>query len=219
MLNQSALFLAIVCGTMPATAGASDLPESLEILPARARLSGPEATQRLVVLGVLADGSRVDMTPRAQFESTQPGVLTVDGRATIHPVADGDAEVVVRVGSAEARVPVGVERAAADRLLAALADPAVAPPSLTDLAVDPEVIAALVHLGQVVRVSESAAFLADTFAAMVDWTLATIDATGSVTVAAFRDHFGTSRKHALAVLEALDQRRVTRRQGDARVRW
>src|SRR4051794_39953760 len=106
MLNQSALFLVIVCGTMPATVGASDLPESLEVLPARARLSGPEATQRLVVLGVLADGSRVDMTPRAQFESTQPGVLTVDGRATIHPVADGDAEVVVRVGSAEARVPV-----------------------------------------------------------------------------------------------------------------
>ena len=115
MRNQSALFLMIVCGTLTATAGASDLPKSLEVLPARARLSGPEATQRLVVLGVFADGSRVDMTPRAQFESTQPGIVTVDGRATIHPVADGDAEVVVRVGSAEARVPVGVERATAER--------------------------------------------------------------------------------------------------------
>ncbi|MCC6626083.1 MAG: selenocysteine-specific translation elongation factor [Chloroflexi bacterium] len=111
------------------------------------------------------------------------------------------------------------EQAAAERLLAALASPAVAPPSLTELAANPELVAALAHQGRLVRVSESAAFLADTYTAMVDWTLATIDATGSITVAAFRDQFSTSRKHALAVLEALDQRRITRRQGDARVRW
>jgi hypothetical protein len=115
MRSRSTLFLTIVCGVLPATARASDLARSLEVLPARARLSGPEATQRLVVLGVLDDGSRVDLTARAQFEMARPGVATVDARATIRPVADGDAEVVVRVGPAEARVPVRVDRATAER--------------------------------------------------------------------------------------------------------
>jgi selenocysteine-specific elongation factor len=111
------------------------------------------------------------------------------------------------------------QAAAADRLLAALGAPATAPPSLTELAADPELVAALAHQGKLVRVSESAAFLSDTYAAMVDWALATIDSTGGVTVAGLRDRFNTSRKHALALLEHLDQRRLTRRQGDVRVRW
>jgi selenocysteine-specific elongation factor len=38
-----------------------------------------------------------------------------------------------------------------------------------------------------------------------------------VTVAQFRDRFQTSRKYALAVLEHLDERKITRRVGDARV--
>ena len=40
---------------------------------------------------------------------------------------------------------------------------------------------------------------------------------GSVTVAQVRDRFNTSRKYALALLEYLDNIRVTRRVGDARV--
>jgi selenocysteine-specific elongation factor len=90
---------------------------------------------------------------------------------------------------------------------------------LADLAVDAEVVGALVHLGRIMKVNDTSAFQAATYHAMVDWVLATIDATGSVTVAGLRDQFGTSRKHALALLEHLDQQRVTRRQGDARVRW
>src|SRR5262245_10788943 len=50
--------LAIVSGMLSLPAGASDAPTALEVLPARSRLSGPEAVQRLVVLGVLADSSR-----------------------------------------------------------------------------------------------------------------------------------------------------------------
>jgi hypothetical protein len=116
MRTRFPLILTIVCGTLPAMGGApSGPPTSLEVLPARARLSGPEATQRLVVIGVFADGSRVDLTSRAQFEAIRPDVATVDGGATIRPVADGTAEVVVRVGPAEVRVPVRVERAQAER--------------------------------------------------------------------------------------------------------
>jgi selenocysteine-specific elongation factor len=39
---------------------------------------------------------------------------------------------------------------------------------------------------------------------------------GALTVAEFRDRFGTSRKYALAVLEHLDATGVTERDGDAR---
>ena len=107
----------------------------------------------------------------------------------------------------------------ADRLLSALGEQPAAPPSLADLAADPELVAALVHAGRIVKVAEQAAFLAPAYQAMVEWTLATIDDQGSVTVAGLRDRFATSRKHALALLEHLDAQRITRRQGDARVRW
>lgn len=111
------------------------------------------------------------------------------------------------------------QQQAAERILAALAAEPTAPPSLSEIEAEPELMAALAHQGQIVRVNESAAFLTTSYQAMVDWTLTTIDTTGSVTVAGLRDHFATSRKHALALLEHLDQRRLTRRQGDARIRW
>lgn len=38
-----------------------------------------------------------------------------------------------------------------------------------------------------------------------------------VTLAQVRDRFGTSRRYAQALLEHLDQQRITRRVGDARV--
>jgi selenocysteine-specific elongation factor len=39
-----------------------------------------------------------------------------------------------------------------------------------------------------------------------------------MTLAQFRDHFGTSRKYAQATLEHLDRLKFTRRVGDDRVR-
>jgi selenocysteine-specific elongation factor len=44
-----------------------------------------------------------------------------------------------------------------------------------------------------------------------------IRAHGSMTVAQVRDQFGTSRKYALALMERLDELKVTRRVGDERV--
>jgi selenocysteine-specific elongation factor len=40
---------------------------------------------------------------------------------------------------------------------------------------------------------------------------------GSITLAQTRDLFDTSRKYAQAVLEEMDARRITRREGDTRV--
>jgi len=43
------------------------------------------------------------------------------------------------------------------------------------------------------------------------------NASGSISVATFKDRYGLSRKHAIPLLEYLDRERVTRRVGNARV--
>jgi len=92
-----------------------------------------------------------------------------------------------------------------------------APYSPPPLDLDAELAGWLAEQGTLVRVAPDVAFLAETYAELVDWVRATIRAGGSVTVAQFRDHFGSSRKYALALLEHLDERKITRRNGDQRV--
>jgi len=60
-------------------------------------------------------------------------------------------------------------------------------------------------------------FLAETYQEMVDRVVRFIKENGSITVAQVRDMFNASRKYALALMEHLDQRKVTRRVGDERV--
>ena len=73
-------------------------------------------------------------------------------------------------------------------------------------------------LGEVVAIADGVHLGRAAYEEMVAAALEAIDAQGSVTVAALRDRFGTSRKYALALLEHLDDERITRRVGDARVR-
>jgi len=89
----------------------------LEVYPARVHLFGPEAVQRLVVLGVGADGATRDLTAEARPESRTPGRVKVEPDGAIRPVADGSGELVVRYGRAESRVLVEVARAALPRTI------------------------------------------------------------------------------------------------------
>jgi selenocysteine-specific elongation factor len=82
---------------------------------------------------------------------------------------------------------------------------------------EPEVLGFMIDQGQLVRVAADVFFLPVTYRELVAWVQQQIDDAGSVTVAQFRDRFQTSRKYALAVLEHLDERKITRRVGDARV--
>jgi len=52
---------------------------------------------------------------------------------------------------------------------------------------------------------------------MVTAIVARIGEQGKITLAEVRDLFGTTRKYTQALLEYLDQARVTARQGDERV--
>jgi selenocysteine-specific elongation factor len=68
-----------------------------------------------------------------------------------------------------------------------------------------------------VKLSDEVLFLPQTYAAMVERIKAHIQQNGSVTVAQVRDLFSTSRKYALALLEYLDAKGITKRVGDERV--
>ncbi len=76
----------------------------------------------------------------------------------------------------------------------------------------------LLERGDVVRVSSELIFAAQAWQQLVQATLDIIERDGSVSASQLRDRFGTSRKYAIGVLEALDEARITRRDGDVRVR-
>jgi len=80
-----------------------------------------------------------------------------------------------------------------------------------------ELLNALIAQGKLVKVSEDVIFLAETYQEMVNRIVAYIKKEGSITVAQVRDMFGASRKYALALMEHLDEQKVTRRVGDERV--
>lgn len=83
--------------------------------------------------------------------------------------------------------------------------------------IDSEVLAYLVEEGKVVKVGEGIVFSAGAYQEMLQRIVGHLRQHGSITVAQVRDMFGTSRKYAIALIEYLDQKRITRRVGDERV--
>jgi selenocysteine-specific elongation factor len=110
-------------------------------------------------------------------------------------------------------------RATSDRFLAAIRAMPYAPPAPAELGVDPETLSALVELGEIVKVADGVYYEPATYATIERTVLELIDRDGAITMSGYRDHFQSSRKYAQATLEYLDQRRVTRRVGDERVRY
>ena len=144
--------------------------------------------------------------------------LTGEGLDAALAVASSEGLAVAHAGSVRladhtpALAP-NQERAAR-QLLDAFAAAPYSPPA-PDL--EPELLGWMLEQGKIVRVSDDVAFLPATYDEMIAWVRGQIAAAGSVTVAQFRDRFGSSRKYALALLEHLDERKITRRAGDARV--
>lgn len=106
------------------------------------------------------------------------------------------------------------ERRALEATLAAMRRTPYSPPA-PDL--DGELLAWALERRLLVKTAEDVYFLPEIFEEMLGWVRATVEAAGSVSVGQFRDRFGSSRKYALAFLEHLDDRKITRRQGEGRV--
>jgi selenocysteine-specific elongation factor len=107
----------------------------------------------------------------------------------------------------------------ADNLVAAFRREPFAPPSVAESTAmtSSEILSALLYQGVLVRLNDDVLFLKDTYQEMTSRIEAFIRQHGSMTVAQVRDEFNTSRKYALAIMEHLDERKVTRRVGDERV--
>jgi selenocysteine-specific elongation factor len=82
---------------------------------------------------------------------------------------------------------------------------------------EPDLLNLLEQENSVVKVSETVVFSAPAYQEMVDRITEHLKSNGKISVAEVRDLFNTSRKYALALMEHLDQRRITRRVGDDRV--
>jgi selenocysteine-specific elongation factor len=80
-----------------------------------------------------------------------------------------------------------------------------------------ERLRALEGAGQAVRVGRNLHFDPGALDAIVARVLAICEREGAATIAGVRDELGTSRKYAQAVLEHLDEAKLTRRRGDEHV--
>jgi selenocysteine-specific elongation factor len=102
----------------------------------------------------------------------------------------------------------------AQELLVALRAQPFSPPTLDG---EDDLLAYLEDRGDIVRVDERVAFAAEAYREMVDRVVAHLKDRETITLAQVRDLLGTSRRYAQALLEHMDQHRITRRVGDERV--
>ena len=113
------------------------------------------------------------------------------------------------------------EKHAAPRLLAHLDQGGSTPPSLsqalTATSGSRRLAAALTQDGRLVLLAPDIALSRETYAVWLRAVRDLFETAPSVTVREVRDALGTSRKYALALLEYLDSRAVTRRVGDVRL--
>ena len=106
-----------------------------------------------------------------------------------------------------------------DRLLEQFRREPFSPPSSKDsqASVGEDVLAAMIDLGYLVAVSPDVFFRKEDYDQMVADIRRLIGERGAITAAEVRDHFNTSRKYVLALLEHLDAIGVTVRKGDSRI--
>jgi selenocysteine-specific elongation factor len=153
--------------------------------------------------------SRLHLSPRAFGEA-------VTRAATEGVLAETEAILFL----AEHRVVLNAEqqRRVAGLLNAFQRSPR-SPPSLaeSEAIVGAEVLAALIEQGKLVKVSDTVLFSAEAYQEMTQAIVNYLQREGSITLAQVRDMFKTSRKYAQALLEHLDDQRITKRVGDQRI--
>jgi len=162
---------------------------------------------------------REELKGRVQGREKWPAKLFNElvGRAVAEGYVVERGDFLARPGHTITFTP--AQQARVDALLAAFRRQPATPPSMADSLqqVDAEILSALAHQGALVRLNEDVLLLGETYEAMVAGIIGHIKANGSMTVAQVRDQFGTSRKYALALMERLDELKITRRVGDERV--
>jgi selenocysteine-specific elongation factor len=86
-----------------------------------------------------------------------------------------------------------------------------------DISLEQDLLNFLVYRGEVIKTAGGVVFAAAAFNQMVSLILAHIKKNGKITVAEARDLLGSSRKYVLALLEHMDEMKLTKRVGDERI--
>jgi selenocysteine-specific elongation factor len=102
-----------------------------------------------------------------------------------------------------------------DAYIRALASVPFSPPA--ELTIEPELLSILIGQRKVMKVADNVVFTAEAYDKMSQAIIEHIKAHKQITVAEVRDKLSTSRKYALALMEYLDNQKITRRVGDGRV--
>jgi selenocysteine-specific elongation factor len=102
-----------------------------------------------------------------------------------------------------------------DNYLRALNQNPYAPPG--DIVLETELLNMLIEQQKVVKVADGVVFARPVYDEMVRRVLDRAREKGTITLAEVRDMFNTSRKYVTALLEYMDEKKLTRRVGDARV--
>jgi selenocysteine-specific elongation factor len=86
-----------------------------------------------------------------------------------------------------------------------------------DITLEPDLLNLLIDRSLAVKTLAGVIFSAQAFNDMTSQIMAKIKHNGKITLAETRDMFQSSRKYVLAILEHMDDRKLTRRVGDDRV--
>ncbi|HBY93774.1 MAG TPA: hypothetical protein DEP84_07350, partial [Chloroflexi bacterium] len=140
-------------------------------------------------------------------------------------LAAAEAEGLVVESGGVVRLPeyeVHLSRDQEDQVRALLAQFEAAPytpPNAGDAArtVGDELLSLLIARGDLIRVSPEVLLTPAVYDEMSTFVVEHITAHGGIVAGELRDRFDTSRKYAIALLEHLDNKRVTRRIGDKRI--
>ncbi len=156
--------------------------------------------------------------PREQLRSRlglDRGVFDLVLADAVH-LLESVGDVVRRPGYAVQLTP--RQQAQVDDLLARFAQAPYQPPSVKEAValVGEDLFRYLVERRDLAVVAPDVVLAADVFAALYRFVRETLDREGAISAAELRDRFSTTRKYAIAFLEFLDARGITRRDGDVR---
>jgi selenocysteine-specific elongation factor len=105
-----------------------------------------------------------------------------------------------------------------EQLMARFSASPFTPPSVKECQAEAgeEVLTALVEMGRLIQVATDVVFRQEDYNRMKLEVKQLLQEQGTITTAQVRDHFNTSRRYALALLEYLDAQGLTVREGDLR---
>jgi len=111
-----------------------------------------------------------------------------------------------------------VEKRSIDELMKRFSATPYTPPSLKECqaGAGEEVVNALIEIGRLIAVGPEVVFRTEDYERMVNELRELFARQATLSAAEVRDHFNTSRKYALALLEHLDAQGITVREGDVR---